>query len=448
MEGAPIADPDAGQGSYRIIAADWVLPVERPPLREAGVVIEGDRIVAVSPLFHLTSAFRGVPVEYFDGCIMTPGLVNAHTHLTLSALAGLIPPSPFEEWLPRLVTALRPWEIADHEASGIVGAIESLSSGVTVVGDIAYGAAEVTRAVALGLGGVFYWELLGMVAEQIGEHLVYLRYPDQLDAFGSRAVCGLSPHSPYTSGPGLLRAVHELAENGGVPTAIHLSESSAEVELLRDGTGPLAGTASRTAPDFRAPGTTTAVYLDYLGVLEGTTAVHACHLASEDVGLVARAVRGVVTCPRSNRYLGNPVPEVAPLLKAGIAVGIGTDSSASNDDLDLMREVRTLSAEQPELDPETLLRMATLGGAMAIGVSERFGALTPGRFADLALFAIRSDDDPARAWLESAGRGSAEAVMSSGAWRVRDGNALADEPAAVNRAALARNRSIRALAGD
>ena len=431
----------------QLVSADWVLPVSRPPLREGGVLVDGERIVAVGLADELSVTAPEAERRHFAGCVLTPGLVNAHTHLTLTALAGVVPPAPFTEWLPRLVAALKAWDVADHEASGVVGAEHCLLGGVTVVGDIAYGAAEVASASSAGLGGVFYWELLGMRAADVPESLRELRYPDAPGAYGTRVTCGLSPHSPYTSGPSLLHAVHDEAAVRGVPLAIHVAESLAEVELLRDGSGPLAGVASRTAFGFEPPGTSTVRYLAELGALEGATAVHVCHLAEGDLALLSAHARGVVTCPRSNRYLGNPPPLVEPLLRAGVAVGVGTDSSASNSDLDLMAEVREIRSAEPGLPPAQLFEFATLRGARAIGVAERFGSLEPGKSADLALFGVGQTSDPLAAMIAAGGRATAEAVMSGGAWRVLRGALLESDPAAAARAADARERSLLAL-GD
>lgn len=428
----------------RLICATWVLPVSAPPIRDGAVLVEGDRIVAVGQRSELERMAPEASRECFDDCVLTPGLVNAHTHLTLTALARVVPPAPFGDWLPLLVAALGPWEIEDHEASGVVGAEQSLLAGVTVVGDIAYGAAEVASASRAGLGGVYYWELLGILPEQIPDELARLGYPTDPEVFGPRVVCGLSPHSPYTSGPALLSAVHAAASALRVPVAIHVAESRAEQQLLSDGTGPLAPVAARTAFGFTAPGVSTVEYLASLDALSAVTAVHVCHVTPADVDVLVHAARGIITCPRSNHYLGNPAPRIAPFVAGGIPVGVGTDSSASNIDLDLMEEIRTLSLAEPGLSPCDLLAIATVGGAEAIGVDDGFGTLEAGKFADLAVFAV-AGDDPVRAVVERGGRRTVRAVMSGGKWRVAEGKLLVTDHVAAERVAGATARSKEAL---
>ena len=429
-----------------LVSADWVLPVDREPIRDGAVVTCGETIVAVGTRGELEARYPTEECSHFSGCVITPGLVNAHTHLTLTALAGVVPSAPFAEWLPRLVAALKPWEIADHEASGVVGAELSLASGVTVVGDIAYGVAEVASAARAGLGGVFYWEVLGIQGEDLPERLAALRYPTPPDAMGTRVVAGLSPHSPYTSGPGLLRAVHDSAERLGAPVAIHVAESAAEVQLMHHGTGTLEATAGRTALGFSAPGVGSVAYLETLGVLDGASAIHLCQLEEGDLARLAASVRGVVTCPRSNRFLHNTPPLVAPLLSEGVTVGVGTDSAASNTDLDLLGELRVLHRAEPAIAPRTLLEIATVRGARAIGVGDRFGVLAPGFQADLAVFSLGATEEPERALLERGGAKCVRAVASGGVWRVMAGELIAHDAFAAARAEQARETSLAALA--
>ena len=405
-----------------LITADWVLPVSRPPIRNGAVLIERGVVREVGPARDL----EGLDAEHerFDhpGCVLTPGLVNAHTHLSLTALGGLFEADDFAIWLGRLVEAVRAWDIGDHAASASLGAHRCLEAGVTVVGDIAYGPESPSAALVAGLGGAFFWEVLGIGAPALDAELEKLEFPvAERGACGSRMRCGLSPHSAYTSGPQLLRAVHEASLQWGVPFAMHVAESRVETDLLRDGSGPLLEVAERAAHGFRVPGVGPVAYLDRLGVLDGATVVHAGHISPTDIVRLASTARGVVTCPRSNAFLSNPVAPVARLLRAGIPVGIGTDSAASNHDLDLMEDVRALHALDPSIPPKTLVEMATAMGAIALGLEDRFGILEPGMQGDVAIFRIRETHDPEADFVRLAGAKTLEAVYTTGAWRIREG---------------------------
>jgi cytosine/adenosine deaminase-related metal-dependent hydrolase len=415
--------PDAehhGASPSLVLTADWVLPVSRPAIRGGGVLVRDGLVAAVGTREHVEAlAPLGSERRVFDGATLTPGLVNAHTHLALTDLAGRVPPMPFVEWLPRLVAEMKPWQIADFATSAENGARQSLDAGVTAVGDIVYGPAEAEMAAAEGLGGVFYTEILGVPAENLDDALATARFPaDATAAAVQRRTLGLSPHSPYTSGPALLQAVYARAGALNLPFAVHLAESAAEVELLADGTGALAATASRTADGFFATGTSPVVYLAVLGVLAGATLVHLGEASPGDIAVMAAmGVRGAVTCPRSNRYLGNRVADVPTLLSAGIPVGIGTDSSASNEDLDLLAEVRALSREYPQLEPVTLIEIATALGASALGLGGRLGVLEPGAAADIAVWGFAPEREPERAIVERGGADTLAALLVDGGWR-------------------------------
>lgn len=403
-----------------LISATWVLPVASDPIREGAVLVEDGSIVAAGARSELDPQTPArVERRHFEGATVMPGLVNAHTHLALTDLADVVPSMPFVEWLPALVAAVRDWQIPDFEASAEHGARLLLDSGVTTVADVAYGPAEIAMAARVGLAGVFYTEILGVPARELDAELRRSRFsPNALGDRTERIRLGLSPHSPYTSGPGLLRAVHERAVSLGIPTMVHLAESAAETELVSRGTGPLAATTSRTADGFSPTATGPTSYLAELGVLGGTTVVHLGEATLEDIALLAKSgVRGAVACPRSNRYLGNRVADVPALLKRGIEVGIGTDSAASNLDLDLMSDVRALSVEHPSLNARTLVEIATMRGAQAIGMQDRCGALAPGLAADIAVFQV-AENDPEQGVVEQAGAETLVALMAGGSWRI------------------------------
>lgn len=405
-----------------LISADWVLPGLRRPIRDGAVWIHNGYVAEVGTLEALSGGADRGEHHHFPGCVITPGLVNAHTHLSLTAMQGLFPPSRFEEWLPRLTAGMREWTADDHAASASLGAQQALLSGTTVVGDIAYGPESSAAAADAGLGGVFYWEILGIDPDNLFTELHHREYPHSDDGVCARRIrCGLSPHSAYTSGPALLRAIHETATEMNAPVSIHVAESNAEVELIRTGQGPLTELASRLAPDFAPTGEGPVQYLDRLGVLDGATAVHLCQVLPTDIPRLASTVRGVVSCPRSNSFLSNRIPPVARLLKAGVPVALGTDSTASNMDLDLMEEVRALQSCEPTLEPAQLIRMVTTVGAIALGCEDKFGMLEPGMEGDISVFQIGDTSNPEADFVSRGGAATLRAVVSAGEWRVFDG---------------------------
>ncbi|HEY3317863.1 MAG TPA: amidohydrolase family protein [Coriobacteriia bacterium] len=410
-----------------LVTADWVLPIDAAPIRRGGVLVRNGRIAEVGPADRLSRLERVAHVD-FAGCAMVPGLVNAHTHLSLAALGGLLPSSDFATWLIRVVPLIAALDEDDMATSAALGALRCLQSGITVAGDIAYGPEALAAAADMGLGGVYFWEAFGIPASELSDMLDRAEFPHgQSKAKWVRARVGISPHTAYTSGPELLRAVAALAREGGYPLAVHVAESLAETRLFREGAGPLAAVAERLADGFEPPHLSPVAYLARLGVLDDALAVHCVHLGHGDVHTLAQRVRGVALCPLSNAFLHNGYPPVDALAREKVAIGIGTDSSASNEGIDLFAEARALRDIAPALPPERLLRMMTLEGAVALGVEASFGSLAVGKQADLALVRIGDADDPVRELIDSGAPASVEAVMSAGVWRMRGGRPAFNE---------------------
>jgi len=415
-----------------LLTAAWIVPVAGNPIPGGGVVVLGDRIIAVGPAEELRAAHPEAVETDLGDVVVTPGLVNAHTHLSLTALEGLVGPRDFPDWLAEVVPAMRAWGPEEHAASAALGAWRLLRSGTTAVGDIVYGPEALAAATGLGLAGTFYWEVLGIPAEDLAAVLDASGFPGFPQGCARDARYGLSPHSPYTSGPELLTAVHALAQELGVPFAIHVAESPAETDLLLDGTGPLAEVAGRAAVGFSAPGEDAVAYLYRLRVLHGAAAVHLGQAVEADLPLIADVAAGAVTCPRSNTYLGNAIAPVPSLLQWRVPVGVGTDSAASNHDLDLLSECRALGARYPELSAETLLDIATRGGATVLGIADIVGTLEPGKRADLAAFRLGEvRENPASAIVERGGHDTLVATMAGGRWRVWHGEPAEDIPVAA-----------------
>lgn len=432
-----------------IIGADWLLTGAGDPIRDGAVLTRGSRVEAAGSFAALVVDNPGEATEFFNDCVLMPGLVNAHTHLSLSVLKGLLAPEAMAPWLRKVTRAVHALGDDDFAASASLGALECLQCGVTSVGDIAYGPEALAAAADAGVGGVFYWEVLGLEAGDLSGELADREFPTEVGMCNAgRTRCGVSPHAPYSSGPELLRAVHTVARRHKVGFAVHVAESEAERDLMLYGEGPFADAARRLAPDFTPPRSSSVAYLSSLGVLDDALAIHCVHLQPGDIPLLKSKTRGVVLCPRSNAYLRNGKPPVSELYAANVKLALGTDSTASNSDLDIMEEARALRTLASTITARRLIRMVTRDAARALGLHDEIGTLEPGKQADVALFRIGPVTDPEAAVVRSAGRDALEAVMTAGVWRVREGRPSFPTAAIERAAARARAKAEAAVAGS
>jgi len=427
----------------RFVTADWVLPVFGPPIRGGAVLVDGERIARVGPAAELERAAAAERAD-FPGCVLIPGLVNAHTHLALTAFGGLLEPGDFSAWLGRLAGAVRELDPEDIGASALLGAAQSLACGVTTVGDIAYGPDSMRASAELGLGGAFFWEVLGVAASELDAYLEDRGFPPAGTAPAGTNP-GVSPHAVYSSGPGVIQACRHLADERAVPFCMHVAESQAEDDLVHRGEGPLSRLAGRLADGFVTPHSSTVAYLDGLGVLDRAIVVHGVRLDADDIATLAKRRAGVVLCPRSNSFLQVGVAPMSRLDEAGVALALGTDSVASNEDLDLFEEGRALMRLHAGLTPSAVLALVTSGGSDILGFGEDRGRLREGARADLAAVRVGEVGLPEEALVETADASAVAAVMTGGEWRIRDGETSFDTAAIERAASRAREKARLAL---
>ncbi len=353
------------------VSADWVLPVDGPPLRDARVSWEDGRVVEVGP---------GRGDRHFPGAAIVPGFVNAHSHLEYAVYAGFGDGLAFFPWLAMHVERKARLGLEEMEAIASLGAAECLASGITTVGDASYSGAAATACAEIGLRAIVYLEVFGPGTAQMETRFAANR--DRVAAaLSDRVRIGISPHTPYTAPLELWRDAVGL----GIPVATHFAESEAEVGWTRSGVGPLDGVAATSIRELAAS-----------GLLSGrVTAAHCVYLDEEELALLARHDVAVVHCPRSNALLGCGTAPLAELRAVGLRVGLGTDSPASTPSFDLFEELRTavFMARARERSPEALtaddaLRLATIGGARALGLDTEIGTLTPGKRADLTVVTL------------------------------------------------------------
>jgi cytosine/adenosine deaminase-related metal-dependent hydrolase len=429
-----------------LVAADWVVPVTGRPIRKGAVLTHGGRIAAVGTLADLRASAADESVEQFDGCAIVPGLVNAHTHVSLTVLGGLVEPMAASPSLQRLTTAVLAMGNDELAASSTLGALECLRHGITAVGDIGYGPEPLAACADAGVGGVFYWEVKGIDAHDLSGELAEMEFPSEVGACSTgRTRCGISPHSVYASGPSLIKAAWQVSQRHHTGFAMHVAESPAERDLMLSGTGPLAEVARKLARGFAAPRMGSVAYLADLGVLKDAVAIHCTNLEHGDAARLKGSVRGVVVCPRATARLHNGEPPAQDLWASGVRVAIGTDSLASNTDYDLFAEARALRDLDASLTSRRLLSMMTVDGAKALGIDDVCGSLTPGHSADVTVVRTGPTEDPESAVLRCGSRDTVHAVIGSGIWRVRDGKIALPTMAAERAAERARGVVRRAL---
>ncbi|MGQ0733046.1 MAG: amidohydrolase family protein [Acidobacteriota bacterium] len=323
-----------------------------------------------------------------------PALVNAHTHLELSWLRGRVPPAAsFIDWVTRLVvTRGGRHESADDPAvldAARQAAREAREFGTIAVGDITNSLASVDAIRENGLAGIVFHELLGFNVTD-GALVDATRTAREAAArrAGPDLRVSIAPHAPYSTSPELFAAIRREVNRSAVPiTAVHLAESESEVAFLRSGDGPWPAILRRlgVARDgWTPPGVDPVEYLDDLGMLDARTLViHGVQLEQPALARLAAIGCTLVTCPRSNQWVGVGVPPLSRFLAAGLRLAIGTDSLASVEDMNLFAELKTMRWLVPEAPARTLLACATLHGAAALGLEAELGSIEVGKRAAL-----------------------------------------------------------------
>jgi cytosine/adenosine deaminase-related metal-dependent hydrolase len=376
-----------------LIRAAWVVPVTGPPLANGSVLLQSGRIVAVDahPTMVGQLPLNTKIVDYGDVAIL-PGLVNAHTHLELTALAGHITlrQSDFPAWLRQLLP-LRSTLPLEAVRSGIRDGTRQLhDGGVAVCGDVTL-QPPIDASSSTGVSRHAFIEVLGFNVTSLDVALEPAGYPNFIGNSGDIHALSLSAHAPYSTSSKLIQAVKGWDRDRRLPFSIHVAETREEVQFLQDGTGffrELLPALGRWVPSWQAPGMSPVAYLDHLGVLdELTLLVHTVHLNESDWSTVAERGCSVCFCPRSNAQLQVGRPGIETAVELGIPMALGTDSLASNRDLNVFHEAAYVLDHYPLIPPQQVLHMATLGGARALRQDKNFGSIEPGKRA--ALLAVQ-----------------------------------------------------------
>ena len=371
-----------------IIAGDLVVTMDEDNTVLAGgaVAVDGGRIVAVGPLNEITAEYSAAETLAGEERVVMPGLINGHTHAAMSLLRGIADDLALEEWL---MSYIFPTEVRFVDAEFVrigteLACWEMIRGGTTTFVDMYYFPDAVAEAVEdCGLRALIAPTVIDQKSpdaengqDSIDKAVAFVK---RWQGRNNRVIPIISAHSVYTVPPEILVKTREAGQALNVPISIHISETQAELATTRE-------RYQKTPVD----------HLEALGFFAGPTiGAHLVWPSEAEIGVLAQRRVGAVHNPTSNMKISSGVAPILDLLDQQVPLGLGTDGPASNNDLDMWEEMRLASFLQKvtTLDPEALpalsvLRMATSGGAAAIGLGDELGSLTVGRRADLIQVAL------------------------------------------------------------
>ncbi len=380
------------------LKARYLFPVTGPPIPDGVVSIQDGSIVAVG------ENLSGGPPLDLGNVALLPGLVNAHTHLEFSGLENPLgqPGMSLPEWI-RLVVAHRRQQTIDaagsREEDTRRGLRECEQHGTVAVGEIATGGWPETAFEEAPIASTVFLELIGRdpalfesLFGQLESHLAAGARPNS--AFSP----GISPHAPYSVSPSLVTRACELSQRHRAPVAMHLAESIEELELLSSSSGPfrqlledLGAWDSSAIPRGIAP----IDYLEMLAAAHRALVIHGNFLTRDEIRFIGerRDRMSIAFCPRTHDYFQHGRYPLGEMLDQGVNVAIGTDSRASNPDLNVFEELRAIVKNYSAIPLEQVLRLGTLAGAMALGIDQTFGSLEAGKRAALACVKLSDSND-------------------------------------------------------
>lgn len=409
-----------------LINARWVIPVtpDCRALDHHSVAIRGGRIVGLLPVAEAESRFDAAEVIDRPSHVVMPGFVNAHTHAAMSLLRGIADDLPLMDWLRgHIWPAERRWVSAEFVADGTELAVaEMIRGGTTCFSDM-YFFPDVAARTAARLGmricvGLIVLDTPSAWAGSADEYIAKgLELRDEYKAH-PLVSAAFAPHAPYTVSSQSLGRIRKLSDELDLPVHLHLHETADEIA------------DSLAAHDARP-----IERLGRLGLLSPLlVAVHMTQLEDDDIDQMTMSGGSVVHCPESNLKLVSGTCPAAQLVERGINVALGTDGAASNNDLDMIGEMRTaallakfIAGSAAALTAADVVRMATINGARALGLAEEIGSITPGKWADVICIDLdrvstRPVYDPVSQIVYAASRDQVSDVWVGGNRLLRDGS--------------------------
>jgi len=359
--------------------AGWVVADADNIIKNGYVIVESGKILETGQWNQQTAGVSHVQKVFDHGPgILMPPLVNAHTHLELSASTGKTDAgSGFTDWVKSVIAykdTFSDQNIIDASLSGINKLVRS---GTGIIGEISSSWLSLKPFLDSSLSGVWFQEFIGSLPMDFIE----------IKKSNPYKILSAAGHALHTTAPELLVGLKELTDKYCFPFSLHLAESEEEFEFLTKGAGGWADLLTERDIDYsnwqcnsRSP----VSYADYLGIInKNTLAVHLLFIDKIDLQILADKKVNVCLCPRSNIKLHGRLPDVHRLFDSGINLSLGTDSLASNSTLNMFDEMMFFAQSFPMIDPADIFAMGTINGALALGLEKEFGSLSPGKHSKI-----------------------------------------------------------------
>ncbi len=374
----------AAQNIDILITGGTVITMAGPNIERGSVAIDDGAIVAVGPSSEIDAKYAAKTVIRAGGMAVTPGFVNAHTHVPMTLFRGIADDRDLMDWLTNFIF---PAEAKNVDREFVkwgtrLAAAEMIRSGTTTFCDMYYFESDIARETkAIGLRAVLGETLIDFPApdnKTWDAAIEYMRRYVREWKGDSLITPAFAPHAPFTVSTDHLKQIRALATELGAPILIHVSETKDELRQVAE----------------KQNGMTPAAYLDSIGFLgDDVHIAHGVWLTADEIRTLAAKKVGVAHCPESNQMLASGVAPVVEMIRAGVELGLGTDGPAgSNNNLDMLEEMASAARLQKVMknDPKAisareLLRLATIGGAQALGLADKIGTLERGKRADVVV---------------------------------------------------------------
>lgn len=383
-----------------LLNASYVIPITSEPIAKGSVLVRDGKIIDIGSQELLRLRYPEEEVRDFGKSALMPGLIDLHTHVENAVMRGAVHDVPYTTWVMSTVEIGSKMAVADWYDSAVLGGLEALSSGITCIADITATGAAGVAAQRLGMRGVIYREVGAMDKHRINfamsqaENDIY-HWRQEVDE--DRITIGIAPAAIYACHPSVFTRVSDLAKRENLPVAIHIAGNREEYDFVRYGSSPFSvhvmgeDRGYVEIPPWLPTGTTPVKYAAEWGAFEADNvmAIHCVHVDDADIKKLKEYDVSVGVCPRCNAQLGMGVAPIDKFLQAGLRLGLGTDSPAATDTIDMMEEMRLGMLIQRAINPKiflgaaSMLEMATLGGAKALRIDDKVGSLDIGKQADI-----------------------------------------------------------------